>query len=107
MNLFNGIFHKHAAAYPTPKYINYTWGFGSVLGLLVAVQALTGLLLALYYRPSDVTAFADIVFLVNDVNAGYLFKYLHLNGASAVFILMYMHIFRGLYYKSYIFLPKV
>lgn len=107
MNLRGLIWDKHVAAYPSPKYLNYNWGFGSSLGLIVALQVLTGVLLAFYYKPSEATAFSDIVFIVNDVNGGYLLKYLHLNGATAIFLLMYLHLFRGLYYKSYVMVPSV
>lgn len=74
---------------------------------MVALQVITGVLLACYYRPSGLTAFSDIVFIINDVNAGYVVKYLHLNGASAIFLFLYLHMFRGLFYKSYVMLPKV
>jgi len=107
MTFKHSILDKHILYYPSPKYLNYNWGFGSLLGLIVGLQVATGLLLACYYRPSESTAFGDIIFIINDVNGGYFFKYLHLNGASAVFALIYLHLFRALYYRSYAALPKV
>jgi len=73
----------------------------------MAVQVATGVLLAMYYVPSAASAFSNIVFIINDVNCGYIVKYLHLNGASGIFFLIYLHMFRALYYRSYIVLPKV
>lgn len=107
MGLLTNVWAKHVSHYPSPKYLNYNWGFGSVLGLIVAVQIVTGVLLACYYRPAEIFAFSDVIFILNDVNSGYLVKYLHLNGATFIFLLLYLHMFRGLYYKSYISLPKV
>jgi ubiquinol-cytochrome c reductase cytochrome b subunit len=74
---------------------------------MVAFQILTGLLCSIYYRPSELTAFSDIIFIVNDVSAGYMVKYLHLNGATMIFVLLYAHLFRAVYYRSYSMLPKV
>jgi quinol-cytochrome oxidoreductase complex cytochrome b subunit len=107
MNFKKAIWDKHVIFYPSPKYINYNWGFGSVLGLILALQIFSGVFLAFYYKPSDQTAFSDLIFIINDVNAGYFFKYLHLNGATAVFALLYLHLFRGVYYRSFVLLPKV
>jgi len=107
MNIKRGIWDKHVLNYPSPKFLNYNWGFGSILGLFVSLQIVSGVFLACYYRPDQATAFSDIIFIINDVNGGYIFKYLHLNGATVVFAVLYLHLFRGLYYRSYLYLPKV
>jgi len=96
------VFYKHALRYPTPRHINYMWGWGSVLALLVILQVVTGVLLACYYRPVGGAAFFDIIGIINDVNDGYMLKYLHLNGASIAFLALYIHLFRGVYYRSYL-----
>ena len=106
-SIYGSFVGKHILRYPSPRYLNYNWGLGSVLGLIVALQVVTGLLLACYYRPLGAAAFSDIVFIVNDVAGGYLVKYLHLNGASVIFFVMYVHMFRGLFYRSFAALPRV
>lgn len=74
---------------------------------MVGLQVLTGVLLAFYYKPADSSAFSDVIFIINDATNGYIFKYLHLNGATVIFLILYLHLFRALYYRSYIILPKV
>ena len=101
------VLSNHITNYPTSKYINYNWGFGSALGLIFSLQIVSGVLLAFYYKAAEATAFADIIFIINDVDGGFLFKYLHLNGATAIFLLLYLHLFRAIYYRSYAYLPKV
>ncbi|MBS1584568.1 MAG: hypothetical protein JSS82_03305 [Bacteroidetes bacterium] len=103
----NSELRRHINKYPAPKYLNYSWGFGSSLGLTLALQIFTGILLALYYRPSAATAFSDVITIIFDVNHGYFVKYLHLNGASLIFLLMYLHLLRGVYYRSYVRAPYV
>lgn len=101
------LFTDHVTRYPSPKRLTTSWALGSVLIGLVALQIITGLLLAMFFRASADTAFSDIVYIVNDVNSGYLFKYLHLNGASFIFAFMYMHMLRSFRYYTYFNLPKV
>ncbi len=107
MRIWAGVLNKHLLSYPSPKYLNYNWGLGSALGLLLTMQIVTGLFLSFYYRSAEALAFADIIYIINDVNGGYIFKYLHLNGATFIFIFLYLHMFRGIYYRSYAVLPKV
>jgi ubiquinol-cytochrome c reductase cytochrome b subunit len=86
---------------PLPANINYLYNTGSLLGLILIIQILTGLLLAMHYTPHTLYAFASVEHIMRDVNYGWLLRYLHANGASFFFILVYLHIGRGLYYGSY------
>lgn len=86
---------------PTPANISYLWNFGSLLGLCLGIQIVTGVTLAMHYTPSVSEAFNSIEHIMRDVNNGWLIRYLHSNTASAFFFLVYLHIGRGLYYGSY------
>jgi len=98
--LFSVLNHS-AFEYPTPKNLNYWWNFGSLAGFTLVVMILTGLFLAMNYTPQTTLAFDSVERIMRDVNYGWLLRYLHSNGASMFFILVYIHIFRGLYYGSY------
>ena len=87
---------------PSPASISYFWNFGSLLGLCLVVQILTGIFLAMHYCADVSLAFSSIAHITRDVNYGFVLKYLHANGASAFFICVYVHIARGLYYGSYL-----
>ncbi|WGM38054.1 cytochrome b/b6 [Caulobacter sp. NIBR1757] len=87
--------------YPTPRNLNYWWTFGGILSLCLAVQIVTGIVLAMHYTPSASGAFASVEHIMRDVNYGWLLRYTHANGASMFFIAVYLHMFRGLYYGSY------
>ena len=87
---------------PSPSNISYFWNFGSLLGLCLIIQILTGIFLAMHYCADATLAFSSIVHILRDVNYGFVLKYLHANGASAFFICVYIHIARGLYYGSYL-----
>lgn len=86
---------------PTPANISYLWNFGSLLGLCLIIQIVTGVTLAMHYTPSVAEAFNSVEHIMRDVNNGWLIRYLHANTASAFFFLLYLHIGRGLYYGSY------
>ena len=86
---------------PTPANISYLWNFGSLLGLCLGIQIVTGVTLAMHYTPSVAEAFNSVEHIMRDVNNGWLIRYLHANTASAFFFIMYLHIGRGLYYGSY------
>nr|AZN62055.1 cytochrome b [Delphinus delphis]WGG39946.1 cytochrome b [Delphinus delphis] len=88
---------------PTPSNISSWWNFGSLLGLCLIMQILTGLFLAMHYTPDTSTAFSSVAHICRDVNYGWFIRYLHANGASMFFICLYAHIGRGLYYGSYMF----
>lgn len=87
---------------PSPSSINYLWNFGSLLGLCLGIQIITGIFLAMHYSADVSIAFSSVTHILEDVNYGFLLKYLHANGASAFFICVYIHIARGLYYGSYL-----
>nr|YP_010889913.1 cytochrome b [Austromenopon paululum]WJJ69874.1 cytochrome b [Austromenopon paululum] len=88
---------------PTPLSITYMWNFGSLLGACLSVQIMTGLFLAMHYSPSVLEAFSSVVHINNDVNSGWVIRYAHANGATLFFICTYLHIARGLIYKSFFF----
>nr|ABO30892.1 cytochrome b [Brama brama] len=88
---------------PTPANISVMWNFGSLLGLCLASQILTGLFLAMHYTPDVESAFASVAHICRDVNFGWLIRNLHANGASFFFVCLYLHIGRGLYYGSYLY----
>ena len=87
---------------PSPSSISYLWNFGSLLGLCLVLQIITGIFLAMHYCSDITLAFSSIAHISRDVNYGFLLKYLHANGASAFFLCVYIHIARGLYYGSYL-----
>jgi len=95
------IYGSLGAGYSAPKNLNYWWNFGSLAGLMLVVQILTGVVLAMHYAPSTELAFDSVERIMRDVNYGWLIRYMHANGASMFFIVVYIHIFRGLYYGSY------
>jgi ubiquinol-cytochrome c reductase cytochrome b subunit len=86
---------------PTPSNISYWWNFGSLLGLSLVIQIVTGVTLAMHYNPNVLEAFNSVEHIMRDVNNGWLIRYLHSNTASAFFFLVYLHIGRNLYYGSY------
>ena len=95
-------FFKHSAVdYPTPKNLNYWWNFGSLAGFFLLVQIITGIILSMHYTAHVDHAFISIEHIMRNVNHGWLIRYIHMNGASFFFIVVFIHIFRGLYYGSY------
>nr|AAR00678.1 cytochrome b [Badis blosyrus] len=86
---------------PTPSSISAWWNFGSLLGLCLVIQILTGLFLAMHYTPDTSAAFSSVAHICRDVNYGWLIRNMHANGASFFFMCIYLHIGRGLYYGSY------
>ena len=95
------VVNNHIVDYPTPVNLSYLWGFGSLAGLCLVIQIVTGIFLAMHYTAHVDLAFASVEHIMRDVNNGWLLRYLHANGASFFFIVVYLHIFRGLYYGSY------
>ena len=87
--------------YPTPKNLSYWWNFGSLAGIMLVVMIATGIVLAMHYTPHVDHAFNSVERIMRDVNYGWLIRYLHANGGTFFFIVVYIHIFRGLYYGSY------
>ena len=87
--------------YPTPRNLNYWWNFGSLAGIVLVIMIVTGITLAMHYTPHTALAFDSVERIMRDVNYGWLIRYIHMNGASMFFIIVYIHIFRGLYFGSY------
>jgi ubiquinol-cytochrome c reductase cytochrome b subunit len=96
------VVNNHLIDYPTPINLNYFYGFGSLAGIMLVIQILTGIFLAMHYIPHIDLAFNSVEHIMRDVNHGWFIRYTHANGASFFFIVVYIHIFRGLYYGSYI-----
>nr|APU53214.1 cytochrome b [Microtus cabrerae] len=86
---------------PAPSNISSWWNFGSLLGLCLIIQILTGLFLAMHYTSDTATAFSSVAHICRDVNYGWLIRYMHANGASMFFICLFLHVGRGIYYGSY------
>nr|UQM88486.1 cytochrome b [Sphagnum subsecundum] len=93
--------NNHLIDYPTPSNLSYWWSFGSLAGLCLVIQIITGVFLAMHYTPHVDLAFLSVEHIMRDVKGGWLLRYMHANGASMFFIVVYLHIFRGLYYGSY------
>src|ERR1700756_3903741 len=96
-----GLIHSSFVAYPTPRNLNYWWTFGGILTFMLAVQIVTGVVLAMHYTPHVNFAFDSVEHIMRDVNYGWLLRYVHSNGASMFFLAVYIHIARGMYYGSY------
>jgi ubiquinol-cytochrome c reductase cytochrome b subunit len=96
------VYNAVGAGYPVPRNLNYWWNFGVLAGAALAIQIITGIVLAMHFHSDAASAFASINgTIMRDVNAGWFLRYAHANGASMFFIVVYIHIFRGLYYGSY------
>ena len=87
--------------YQTPKNLNYAWNFGSLAGIALVIQIVTGIFLAMNYTPHTTLAFDSVERIMREVNYGWLLRYTHAVGASMFFIVVYLHILRGLFYGSY------
>lgn len=89
---------------PSPSNISVIWNFGSLLGLCLFTQLVTGIFLAMHYTANVDLAFSRVSHICRDVNYGWLLRIIHANGASFFFICLYLHIGRGIFYGSFIFL---
>jgi ubiquinol-cytochrome c reductase cytochrome b subunit len=94
-------FLEHSAEYRTPKNLSYAWNFGSLAGIALVIQIVTGIILAMHYTPHATLAFSSVENIMRNVNYGWLIRYTHAVGASMFFFVVYLHILRGLYYGSY------
>src|SRR3546814_9552588 len=101
MPVFSFLDHAVGSGYPAPKNLSYMWNFGSLAGMTLVIMIVTGILLAMQYTAHVDYAFDSVERIMRDVNFGWLLRYIHMNGASFFFIVVYIHIFRGLYYGSY------
>lgn len=104
-NPFVSTLSNHIEGYPTPINLTYLWGFGSLAGMALVIQIITGVFLAMHYAAEVHLAFASVEHIMRDVKGGVALRYIHANGASMFFIVVYIHMFRGLYYGSY-FQPR-
>jgi quinol-cytochrome oxidoreductase complex cytochrome b subunit len=100
-NVLLRLMNSYLVDSPQPANISYLWNFGSLLGLCLILQILTGVFLAMHYQPHVDFAFSSVEHIMRDVNAGWALRYAHANIASFFFIFVYAHIARGLYYSSY------
>jgi len=98
--LFSFLKH-HLVDYPAPRNLNYLWNFGSLSGIVLIIMIASGLFLSMHYVPHVDMAFDSVERIMREVNYGWLIRYIHMNGASLFFIVVYLHILRGLYYGSY------
>src|SRR6266850_84957 len=98
---FVQFFNHELNEYPTPRNLSYWWNYGSLAGIMLVVMIVTGIFLAMQYTPSADLAFDSVERIMRDVNFGWLLRYAHMNGASMFFAIVYIHLFRGLYYGSY------
>jgi len=99
--IFSLIDNSLGSKYPCPRNLNYWWSFGSIAGLCLVMQILTGIFLAMHYTAHASMAFDSVENIMRDVNYGWLLRYSHAVGASMFFVVVYIHIFRGLYFGSY------
>jgi ubiquinol-cytochrome c reductase cytochrome b/c1 subunit len=98
---FVGMLQHELYEYPTPRNLSYWWNFGSLSGIMLVVMIVTGIFLAMQYTPHAALAFDSVERIMRDVDYGWMLRYAHMNGASMFFALVYIHMFRGLYYGSY------
>lgn len=96
-----GLLNSFMVDSPQPSNISYLWNFGSLLGVCLIIQIITGITLAMHYVPRRELAFISVEHIMRDVNYGFMIRYLHANTASFFFLFVYIHIGRGLYYGSY------
>ena len=95
------VYNATGAGYPVPRNLNYFWNFGVLAGAALVIQIVTGIVLAMHYAANGAVAFDSVEHIMRDVNSGWFLRYAHANGASMFFIVVYIHIFRGLYFGSY------
>lgn len=95
------LWNEHLAQYYAPKNFNFWYFFGSLALLILILQIVTGIFLTMHYKPDTALAFASVEYIMRDVQWGWLIRYLHSTGASAFFVVIYLHMFRGLLYGSY------
>jgi ubiquinol-cytochrome c reductase cytochrome b subunit len=100
-NKLLGLVNSYIVDSPQPANLSYAWNFGSLLALCLGIQIATGVILAMHYTPNVDLAFISVEHIMRDVNYGWMIRYIHANVASFFFIMVYLHIGRGLYYGSY------
>ncbi|SMN10677.1 Ubiquinol--cytochrome c reductase, cytochrome B subunit [uncultured Candidatus Thioglobus sp.] len=95
------VWNEHLAEYYTPRNFNFWYFFGSLAMLILVMQIITGIFLTMHFKPDELNAFASVEYIMRDVNWGWLIRYMHSTGASAFFVVIYLHMYRGLLYGSY------
>ena len=95
------VWNEHLAEYYTPRNFNFWYFFGSLALLVLVMQFVTGIFLTMHFKPDSANAFASVEYIMRDVEWGWLVRYLHSTGASAFFVVIYLHMYRGLLYGSY------
>lgn len=95
------VWNEHLAEYYTPRNFNFWYFFGSLAMLVLVMQLVTGIFLTMHFKPDSAQAFASVEYIMRDVEWGWLMRYLHSTGASAFFVVIYLHMYRGLLYGSY------
>ena len=95
------LYKEHMSEYYAPKNFNFWYFFGSLAALVLVIQIVTGIFLVMHYKPDAALAFASVEYIMRDVPWGWLVRYMHSTGASAFFIVVYLHMFRGMIYGSY------
>ena len=95
------VYNAVGAGYPVPRNLNYFWNFGVLAGAALMIQIVTGIVLAMHYAANGAIAFDSVEHIMRDINSGWLIRYAHATGASMFFVVVYIHIFRGLYFGSY------
>lgn len=95
------VYNSVGSGYPVPRNLNYFWNFGFLALACLGIQIVTGIILAMHYAANAGVAFDSVEHIMRDVNWGWMLRYGHANGASAFFVVIYIHIFRGFYYGSY------
>ena len=95
------VYNAVGAGYPVPRNLNYFWNFGVLAGFCLMLQIVTGVILAMHYAPNALVAFDSTEHIMRNVNWGWMLRYAHANGASFFFVVVYIHIFRGLFFSSY------
>ncbi|MBC8493500.1 MAG: cytochrome b N-terminal domain-containing protein [Candidatus Thioglobus sp.] len=95
------VWNEHLAEYYTPRNFNFWYFFGSLAILVLVIQILTGVFLTMHFKPDAALAFASVEYIMRDVDWGWLIRYIHSTGASAFFVVIYLHMYRGLLYGSY------
>merc|ERR1712226_1625422 len=97
---------SHLQSYPCPLQINYFWNLGFLLGIAILLQIVTGILLALHYTSDINSAYFSVLFLIREVYYGWCLRYFHSSGASFVFLFLFLHLSRAMFYASYFYNPN-
>src|SRR6478672_11803312 len=95
------LWNDHVGKYYAPKNFNFWYFFGSLALVVLVIQIVTGIFLVMHYKPDSNLAFASVEYIMREVPGGWIIRYMHSTGASAFFIVVYLHMYRGLIYGSY------